>query len=109
MNTSFAENSRRMSAEHTVDRFENHFNVYIGEVADIIILGGAASAAKNVIQLLVNSYHDLGRIISPLTLPTPSHFSTLKMFVLITGANLQHSGDDESLKILQQADRMHGE
>lgn len=101
--TSLVEHSRRTSAEHYVNQFENHFNEYVGGIASVIFLNGTTTAAKPMIQALVNSYHELGRSISPLTVPTSSHFNTLQMFVLITGASLEHSGEDESLKIIEQA------
>ncbi|WP_373991913.1 hypothetical protein [Duganella sp. BuS-21] len=101
--TSLAEHSERLSAEAYVDRFENHLEDYVGDVASVIVLSGTAAAAKHSIQALVNAYHDLGRKISPLTAQTPAHFNILQMFVLITGASLEHSGQNEGLKILEQA------
>ncbi|MBB5610584.1 MULTISPECIES: hypothetical protein [unclassified Janthinobacterium] len=98
--TTLSEHLKRTSAESYVERFENEFDNYVGGIASVIALSGTA-AARPSIQALVNAYHDLGRIPSPLTVPSPAHFSTLQMFVLITGASLAHSGEDESLKILE--------
>ncbi|MCU6501995.1 hypothetical protein LPN04_29805 [Rugamonas sp. A1-17] len=100
--TSLAEHLQRMDAESHVERFENEFLEYVGGIASVIVLSDTAATAKPSIQALVNSYHDLGREISPLYM-TASHYNTLRMFVALTGAQLEHSGENESLKILEQA------
>ena len=101
--STLAEHLKRTSAESYVDRFENEFDNYVNGIASVIVLNGATAAAKPAIQALVNAYHDLGKSPSPLTVPSSAHFNTLQMFILITGASLAHSGEDESLKILEQA------
>lgn len=102
MSSDINQHARRLAAESYVDRFENRFEDYVGGVATVIHLHGSATAARPTIQALVNAYHDLGREVSPLHL-SPSHFNTLRMFVLITGASLEHSGEDEGLNIIKQA------
>ncbi len=100
--TSLAEHHQRMNAESHVEQFENEFLEYVGEIASLIVQGGTATAAKPSIQALVNSYHDLGREISPISMSS-SHHNTLLMFVALTGAKLEHSGENETLNNLEQA------
>jgi hypothetical protein len=92
----------RCSAEHYVDKFENNFIEYVGGIASVIYFSGPA-AAKPAVQVLVNAYHELGLNIFLRSQLTSSHVNTLHMFVLITGASLEHSGENESLKILEQS------
>jgi len=100
MSIDINDHTRRLAAQEYVDQFEHHFENYVGGVASVIHLRGDAAFAKPIIQTLVNAYHDLGIAITPLRLPS-AHLNTLHMFVLITGASLEHSGEDESLNILK--------
>ncbi|SDG83474.1 MULTISPECIES: hypothetical protein [unclassified Duganella] len=87
-------------AEYYVDWFENRFEEYVGDFARVIVLNGQATVGRPMIQALVNAYHDLGYGITPLRL-SPAHINTLHMLVLITGASLEHSGENEGLNILE--------
>ena len=90
---------RTQSAQTYIDRFENSFEDYVDELGGIITTAGPA-AAKPVVQALINAYHELGKEIGVYCIP---HFNTLMMFIRITGASLEHSGENENLNILRSS------
>ncbi|MBS0351603.1 MAG: hypothetical protein JSR33_10565, partial [Proteobacteria bacterium] len=77
----------------------NSFEDYVDELGGIIATVGPVKA-KPVVQALINAYHELRKGIEAYRIP---HFNTLMMFIKITGASLEHSGENESLKILQSS------
>ncbi|MBC3883759.1 hypothetical protein [Undibacterium griseum] len=87
------------AAHSYISRFEEDFATYIDEIASIIVQTDP-SAGKHPIQALVNAYHDLGKTLGPTEIP---NFNTLTMLVRITGATMEHSGQNESLAILEYA------
>lgn len=90
---------RIQSAQHYIDRFENSFEDYVDELAGIVATANP-ELLRPAVQALINAYHELGKEISPIYIP---HFNTLMMFVKITGARLEHSGENENLTILRSS------
>jgi hypothetical protein len=90
---------KEQEATHYISEFENRFESYVECLALLIVQKDPASV-KPCVQALINSYHELGKEISPINIP---HFNTLMMFLKITGASLGRTNENESLNILKEA------
>jgi hypothetical protein len=87
---------------HYINNFENNFVKWVEGLSGIVAAGGEVQDMRPAVQTLVNAYHEEKGGLGPVEAP---NFNTLHLFISISGASKDHSGENESLKILEQGFR----
>lgn len=87
---------------HYINNFENNFVEWVEGLSRIVAAGGEVQDMRPEVQALVNAYHEEKSGLGPVEAP---NFNTLHLFISISGASKDHSGENESLKNLELGSR----
>ena len=93
-------NTKKIANEHYIESFEGGFSTWVEDKARVVTSGNNVKDLKAPVQALVNAYHDEKGGLDPVQIP---NFNTLQLFILVSGASKSHSGENESLNILDSA------
>ncbi len=86
-----------------INDFEKNFVEWVEGLSRIVAAGGEVQDMRSTIQALVNAYHEENNGLDPAEVP---NFNTLYLFISISGASNEHSGENENLKILELGSRI---
>ncbi len=99
----FIESLRNLENKRTIERFEKKFPEWVDEICGVVAKNKRFERLKPIVQLLVNAYHEEKGGIDPIKV---RNFNTLKVFISISGASENHSGENEGLNILEEGMRL---